>query len=145
MNSQQAIKRTATRIARNFDPERMSKEEMRELKQRVEDANNPARYVVFSDIVGNGRWRLWLDVSSDGYGMSIDQATLFKREHVARAVAKIYSDGRKNALLIAKITTKDGKRKVLRYEKPKQQTKPRKNVRGGNPCQRHHSARGAAP
>jgi hypothetical protein len=58
-------------------------------------------------------------VSSDGYGMSIDQATLFKREHVARAVAKAYSEGRQNDLLIAKITTKGGKRRVLKYEKPK--------------------------
>lgn len=119
MNSQQAIKKMATRIVRKFDPEQMSKEEIRELKRRVDDSNNPVRYVVFSDIVGNGRWRLWLDVSSDGYGMSIDQATLFKRDHVARAIAKIYSDGRKNALLIAKITTKGGKRKALRYEKSK--------------------------
>lgn len=130
MNSQQAIKKMATRIVRKFDPEQMSKEEIRELKRRVDDSNNPVRYVVFSDIVGNGRWRLWLDVSSDGYGMSIDQATLFKRDHVARAIAKIYSDGRKNALLIAKITTKGGKRKALRYEKSKQLAKHREHVRG---------------
>jgi hypothetical protein len=50
--------------------------------------------------------------------MSIDQATLFKREYVARSVAKAYSEGRRNALFIAKITTKNGKRKVLKYEKP---------------------------
>ena len=86
------------------------------------DASNPVRYVVFSDIGGKGRWRLWLDVSSDGYGMSIDQATLFKREHVARSVAKAYSKGRRNDLLIAKITTKNGKRRVLKYEKPKRRT-----------------------
>lgn len=49
------------------------------------------RYVVFSDIGGKGRWRIYLDVSSDGYGLSIDQATLFKREHVARSVYRAYS------------------------------------------------------
>jgi hypothetical protein len=54
--------------------------------------------------------------------MSIDQATLFKREHVARAVAKAYSGGRRNDLLIAKITTKNGRRRVLKYEKPKPRT-----------------------
>jgi len=68
--------------------------------------------------MGNGRWRLWLDVSGDGYGTSIDQATLFKREYVARAVAKAYSEGRKSDLLIAKITTKNDKRRVLKFEKP---------------------------
>jgi hypothetical protein len=86
------------------------------------DALNPVRYVVFSDIASKGRWRLWLDVSSGSYGMSIEQATLFKREHVARTVAKAYSKGRRNDLLIAKITTKNGKRRVLNYEKPEHRT-----------------------
>lgn len=101
------------------DVEELSPEWNRELKRRVADLNNPLRYVVYSDIGGKGRWRLWLDVSSDGYGMSIDQATMFKREPVARSVAKAYSKGRRNDLLIAKITTKNGKRRVLKYEKPK--------------------------
>ena len=101
------------------DIEPLSPEWRRELKRRLDDLDNPVRYVVFSDITGNGRWRLWLDVSGDGYGMSIDQATLFKREHVARAVAKMYAEDRSNDLLIAKITTRSGKRQVLKYEKPK--------------------------
>lgn len=104
------------------DVEELSPEWKRELKRRVADVQNPVRYVVLSDIGGKGRWRLWLDVSSDGYGMSIDQATLFKREHVARSVAKAYSKGRRSDLLIAKITTKNGKRRVLKYEKPEHRT-----------------------
>lgn len=106
----------------NEDAEELSPEWKSELKRRVADANNPVRYVVYSDIGGKGRWRLWLDVSSDGYGMSIDQATLFKREHVARAVAQAYSEGNRNDLLIAKITTKNDKRRVLKYEKPEHRT-----------------------
>src|SRR4030043_1735337 len=102
--------------------EEISPELRRELKRRIADADNPVRYVIFSDITGDGRWRLWLDVSGDGYGTSIDQATLFKREHVARSVAKAYSEGRRNDLLIAKITTKNGKRKVLKYEKLQHRT-----------------------
>ncbi len=95
----------------------------RELNRRLADAHNHVRYVVFSDIIGNGGWRLWLDVSDDGYGTSIDQATLFKREYVARAVAKAYSEGRKSdLLLIAKITTKNDKRRVLKFDKPKHRT-----------------------
>jgi hypothetical protein len=104
------------------DVEDLSPEWKREIRRRVDDARNPVRYVVFSDIGGKGRWRLWLDVSSDGYGMSIDQATLFKREHVARSVATAYSEGSRNQLLIAKITTKNGKRRVLKYEKPEHRT-----------------------
>ena len=88
----------------------------RELRRRIADANDPVRYVVFSDISGRGRWRLWLNISDDGYGMSIDQATLFKRKTVALAVAKSYSSGKKNRLHLARITTKNGKRRVLKYE-----------------------------
>lgn len=104
------------------DVEELPPEWKRELKRRVADVRNHVRYVVFSDIGGKGRWRLWLDVSSDGYGMSIDQATLFKREHVARSVARAYSQGSRNDLLIAKITTKSGMRKVLKYEKTEHRT-----------------------
>ncbi|OGV70848.1 MAG: hypothetical protein A2283_13310 [Lentisphaerae bacterium RIFOXYA12_FULL_48_11] len=105
------------------DVEPLSPAWRREIKRRITDSDNPLRYAVFSDICGNGRWRLWLDVSGDGYGMSIDQATLFKREHVARCVAKAYSEGKRNTLQIATLTTKDGKRRVLKYEKRKRQTR----------------------
>ena len=88
----------------------------RELRRRLADSQNPVRYVVFSDRGGLGRWRLWLDVSGDGYGMTLEQATLFKHEHVARAVAKAYSAGRAHDLRVAKITTKGGKRRILRYD-----------------------------
>jgi len=104
------------------DKEELSPEFRRELRRRLADVHNPVRYAIFSNITGDGRWRLWLDVSSDSYGMSIDQATLFKREHVARSIAKVYSEKRKNHLLIAKITTKNGKRKVLKYEKYQHRT-----------------------
>jgi hypothetical protein len=111
------MKRKAEQHEIQEDDEELSPEWKREIARRVADSQSPVRYVVFSDIVGNGRWRLWLDVSNDGYGMSIDQATLFKRQHVAQAVAKAYSRGRSKDLLIAKITTKNGERKVLKYEK----------------------------
>lgn len=109
-------KRNTKEIPEDF--EELSPEWKRELRRRMADATNPVRYVVYSDIGGQGRWRLWLDVSSYGYGMSIDQATLFKREHVARSVAKAYSKGRRTDLLIAKITIKNDKRRVLKYDKP---------------------------
>lgn len=113
------MKRKNPQQQSNDDIDELSPEEIRELKRRAADAHNPVRYAVFSDIMGNGRWRLWLDVTGDGYGMSVDQATLFKREHVARAVADAYSEDKTDDHLIAKITTKGGKRRVLKYEKRK--------------------------
>jgi hypothetical protein len=112
------------------DVEEIPPEWKRELKRRVADLRNHVRYVVFSDIGGKGRWLIWLDVSSDGYGLSIDQATLFKREHVARSVYRAYSQGSRNDLLIAKITTKNGKRKMLKYEKMEHRTSgPRRRTK----------------
>ncbi len=97
----------------------LTAEQIHELKHSLKDSKDPVRYVVYRDILSSRKWIHWLNVSYDGYGNSIDQATLFKREHIARAVAKAYSEGGKNDLLIAKITTKGGRRRVLRYEKPK--------------------------
>lgn len=98
------------------EDEELTPEQKRELKRRLADSLSMVRYVVYSDITGDGKWRLWLDVSMDGYGMTIDQATLFKREHVARAVAEVYSEKGRKDIHIAKITTKNGKRKVLKYK-----------------------------
>ena len=78
---------------------------------------------VYSDMLPRGRWRLFLDVSGDGYWNTIDQATLFKRERVARAVARVYAEGRRRGLLVARITTKNGKRKVLEFERRDERTK----------------------
>jgi len=96
--------------------EKLSPEFKRELRRRIADSKDPVRYVVFSDLSGRGRFRLWLDVSDGAYGMSLDQATLFKEKAAAQAVAESYASGRKNRLHLAKITTKNGKRRVLKYE-----------------------------
>ena len=101
------------------DDEELSPEFKRELRRRLVDARNPVRYVVYSDMIPRGRWRLYLDITSDGYWNTIEKATLFKREHVARAVAEAYSEGRRRALLVAKITTTNGKRRVLKYQRSK--------------------------
>lgn len=95
----------------------LSPEFLRELRRRIADSKDPVRYAVFSNVADQPRWRFWLDVSDDVYGMSIDQATLFKREHVARAVARSRSSRRQDHLSIAKITTKNGKRRILKIEK----------------------------
>jgi len=104
------------------DDDDLSPEQWRELRRRLADSRNPVRYVIYSDLLPRGRWRLFLNVSDDTFCDQLDTATLFKRKNVAMSVAKLCSDGRKRDLLIAKITTKNGKRKVLSYEKRKHRT-----------------------
>jgi hypothetical protein len=110
------MKKKLPKTRRAEKDEELSLEFKRELLRRIADTNDPVRYVVFSSISDRGRWRLWLNVSDDMYGMSIDQATLFKRKPVALAVARESSKARKNHHHIAKITTKNGKRRVLKFE-----------------------------
>ena len=102
------------------DFEELSPALRRELLRRIADARNPTRYIVYSEILPGSRWRFFLNVSEDTFCLNnIDDATMFKRERVARAVALVYSKGKRRDLLIAKITTRNGKRKIIRYEKRK--------------------------
>ncbi len=117
------MKKRAKPIEIPEEDEELSPELRRELKRRIADADNPVRYVVYSQLLPAGRWRLFLDVSGDGYWNTIEKATLFKREHVARSVAKACSEGRRTDLLVAKITTKNGKRRVLTYETSRRRTR----------------------
>ncbi len=98
------------------EDDELSPEFIKELRRRIADTRDRVRYVIYSDMTGSGTWRLWLDVSNDTYGMSIDQATLFKRKPVAQAVARACSSGGKHCLQVARITTKNEKRKVLKFE-----------------------------
>lgn len=134
------MKRQQTPARIEDDDEDLSPELKRELARRLADARNPVRYVVYSEILPRGRWRLFLDVSGDGYWNTIDEATLFKRERVARAVAKVYAEGRRRDLLVARITTKNGKRKVLEFERSddrtRRSTRPRPRAGVGKPKRR---------
>ena len=93
----------------------LTQDQIRELKKRIKDQENLVRYVIYSDIIPNGPWRLFLNISDDTWCDHINTATLFKREHIAKAVIEKYSEGRQRDLSIAKITTKNDKRKVLKY------------------------------
>ena len=93
----------------------LTQDQIHELKRRIKDHENPVRYVIYSEIIPNRRWRLFLDISDDTWCDDINTATLFKREHIAKAVIDKYSEGRQRDLSIAKITTKNDKRKVLKY------------------------------
>ena len=93
----------------------LTKDQIHELKRRIKDNENPLRYVIYSEIIPNGRWRLFLNISDDTWCDDINTATLFKRQHIAETVIGKYSEGRRREVSIAKITTKNDKRKVLKY------------------------------
>ncbi len=78
----------------------------------MEDA---VRYVIHNDFLPAGRWRMFFNVSDDTWFDDINTATLFKRARYARAVIHKYCEGKRDNLFVAKITTKNNRRKVLKY------------------------------
>jgi len=93
----------------------LTQDQIRELKRRINDLENLVRYVIYSDIIPKGRWRLFLNISDDTWCDDINTATLFKRQHIAKAVVEKYSEKRRKDISIAKITIKNDRRKVLKY------------------------------
>jgi hypothetical protein len=93
----------------------LTQDQIFELKRRIKDLENLVKYVIYSDIIPKGRWRLFLNISDDTWCDDINAATLFKRQHIAKAVVERYSEERRKDISIAKISTKNDKRKVLKY------------------------------
>ncbi len=93
----------------------LTRDQIHELKRRIKDHDSPVRYVIYSEIIPKGRWRLFLNISDDTWCDDINTATLFKREHIAKVIIDKYSERGKGYLYIAKLTTKNNKRKVLKY------------------------------
>jgi hypothetical protein len=93
----------------------LTQDQIHELKRRIKDLENLVRYVIYSDIIPKGRWRLFLNISDDTWCDDINTATLFKRQHIAKTVVEKYSAERRKDISIAKITTKNDRRKVLKY------------------------------
>jgi len=101
-----------TELEENLD---LSPEQIRELKRRVKDMEDPVRYVIHNDLLPAGRWRMFFNVSDDTWCDDINTATLFKRARYARAVIHKYCEGKRDNMFVAKITTKNNRRKVLKY------------------------------
>lgn len=93
----------------------LSPKQIRELKRRLRDLENPVRYVIHCDLLPAGRWRMFLNVSDDTWCDDINTAALFKRARYAQAVIHEYHESKRDNLFIAKITTKNNRRKVLKY------------------------------
>ena len=89
---------------------------IREIKRRAADLDDPVRYIIYSQIIPNDKRKLFFNISDSTFCESIDTATLFKREYMAKAAVKAYSVENDNILYVAKITTKNDKRKILKYK-----------------------------
>jgi len=92
----------------------ITKEESREIRRRVKDHEDPVRYMVVSRLLP--RWKLWFDVSSETYCDKIEAGTLFKRRKYADAILEqLCQDNRDRDIVVAKVTTKGTRIKVLKY------------------------------
>ena len=95
----------------------LTPEEIRKVKKIAREIKNPVRYVIYSEIPPGGEWKIFLNVADYTFCEDIFTATLFKTEHMAKALAEACSGEKVMHLLVAKITTKSGKRKILKYQK----------------------------
>ena len=103
------------KIDTEIDDLDLTPEEIRKIKRIARDIKNPVRYVIYSEIPPGGQWKMYLNASDYTFCEDIFTATLFKTEHMAKALAEACSGEKVSDLLVAKITTKGGKRKVLKY------------------------------
>jgi len=113
----------------------LTREEIRELKHRAADFENPVRYAVFHSFTPQMNWKMWHDAQQDVYCSDIEHATLYKRYEHAKAIVDIITDsahaevvadgmsdyaikkaGIPRRMYVAKITTKNNNIKVLKYD-----------------------------
>jgi hypothetical protein len=89
----------------------------KEIDESVNDHKDPIRYVIVSILSLELEWKLFFNISDETWCDEIDSATIFKREKHALAILKTLNKGRDKSRILAKITTKNKKRKVLKYYK----------------------------
>lgn len=96
-----------------------SEEELKKIRKNldksVKDSKDPIRYIIVSDFLSDRKWQLYFNVSSETWCNEIDTATAFKRKKYALAILKVLGKGKDKSRFIAKITTKNKKRRVVKY------------------------------
>lgn len=103
------------------DVEPLSPEQIRELKRRIRDSDDPVRYMLVSEF--SRRFILYYNVSDDVYVMNDPSGgTLFKQLKAAQSVKKLLGKGTS----IVKYTTERRKLKRLSPYRPMWTSKPRK-------------------
>lgn len=93
------------------------KKAKKELDIRVKDSNDPIRYIIVSNFSSNIKWQYYFNVSDETWCSEINSATVFKRKNHALAIVKTLNGKKDKSDIIAKITTKDKKRRILKYFK----------------------------
>jgi len=91
------------------------KKAKKELDTRMKDSKDPIRYIIVSDLFPKGKWQLYFNVSDETWCSDLDSATTFKRETHALAILRTLNTRKDKSNIIAKITTKNKKRKILKY------------------------------
>lgn len=71
----------------------MSDEDVAELNRRIEDAEDPTRYMIKSDLGYSGSFILWYEVTEGTWCSDQLSGTMFKREKEASAVLTAMGDG----------------------------------------------------
>ncbi len=89
----------------------------KELDIRVKDSEDSIRYIIVSNLSSKLKWQHYFNISDETWCSEIDSATIFKRESHALAILKTLNRGKDKSNILAKITIKNKKRKVLKYLK----------------------------
>lgn len=89
----------------------------KELDIRAKDSQAPIRYIIVANFSSKTKWQHYFNVSDETWCSEIDSASIFKRENHALAILKTLNKGKSKSNIIAKITIKNEKRKVLKYFK----------------------------
>ncbi|OGI47672.1 MAG: hypothetical protein A2151_03220 [Candidatus Muproteobacteria bacterium RBG_16_65_34] len=93
----------------------MTPSQVREIRARVKDFDDPVRFVIASQF--SRKFVLYYNVSSDTYAMNdISAATLFKRRRAAEAIRKLF--GPNDCLLEVRVMKNSSVKRVGRYRKP---------------------------
>ncbi len=87
----------------------------KELVAQNEDYKDPVRFIIVSKLLPGSKWQLFFNLSDDTWCSDIDSATIFKRENYASAMLKALSRKKDKSTILAKITIKDKKRRILQY------------------------------
>ena len=114
-------------MAEEFDEDGLApltREQVKELRRRDKDFENPIRYVVYDEFFSSRKrkWRLWHNSEEHIYCSDIAGASLYKCCEQARAVAaathfdRLLGSNSPIRTCIAKITTKNNKRRILKYD-----------------------------
>jgi len=89
----------------------------KELAIRVKDSKDPIRYIIVSNLSSKPKWQHYFNVSDETWCSEIDSATIFKRKSHALAILEALNRKKDKSNIIAKITIKNKKRKILKYFK----------------------------